>query len=157
MANDAGRAAMRRRNLKAPCLQTERTKNEGPSEKKSFKGETVWRFQTKNSKFPLLPWKTKQKKEPQDPKGKNWTWTHASRRKKSKAKLKKSFRINCWNSARLELRSQVLTCSTFCKLAWSWHGQWRWQGYHVQAQFQRPMITIRTYKKWRAFWKNESS
>ena len=70
MANDDDRAAMRRRNLKAPCLQTERTKNEGPSEKKSFKGETVWRFQTKNSKIPLLPWKTKQKKDHKTPRAK---------------------------------------------------------------------------------------
>ena len=44
---------------------------------------------------------------------------------------------------------------TFCKLAWSWHRQWRWQGYHVQAQFRSPMVTNtnRTYKNWRAFWK----
>ena len=88
----------------------------------------------------------KTKERPQDPKGKNRTWTHASRRKKSKAKLKKSFRINCWNSASLELRSQVLTSSTFCKLAWSWHGQWRWQGCHAQAQFESSMFTNRMYK-----------
>ena len=32
--------------------------------------------------------------------------------------------------------------------------KWRWQGYHLQAQFQSPMITNRTYKKWKTFWKN---
>ena len=47
MANDAGRAATCRRFFKAPRLQTERSRNEGPSEKMSFNGETVWRFQTK--------------------------------------------------------------------------------------------------------------
>ena len=70
-------------------------------------------------------------------------------------KLKQNWKIfsekNYWNSARLEIRSQVLTCSTFCKLAWSWHGQWHWQGYHVQVQFKSPMITNKRYKKWRTF------
>ena len=33
IANDAGRATTCRRNFKAPWLQTERTENEGPSEK----------------------------------------------------------------------------------------------------------------------------
>ena len=61
MANDAGRAAMNRRNFKAPWLQTERTKNEGPSEKMSFNGEQFEDFRQKISKIPLLPWRTKQK------------------------------------------------------------------------------------------------
>ena len=154
MANDDDRATTCRRSFKAPWLQTERTKNEGPSEKKSFNGEAVWGFQTKKIKKSTPPMENKPK-EQQDPRGKTWTWTHASRRKETEAKMKQSFRINCWNSARLELKSQVLTCSTFCKLAWSWHDQWRWQGYHVHAQFQISIITNRTYTKWRAFWKNE--
>ena len=37
--NDAGRTTICRRNFKAPWLQTERTKNEKPSEKMSFNGE----------------------------------------------------------------------------------------------------------------------
>ena len=61
LANDAGRATKCRRNFKAPWLQTERTKKERPSKKSSFNGETVWRFQTKNSKSPLFPWRTKHK------------------------------------------------------------------------------------------------
>ena len=57
MANDNDRAITCRRNFKAPWLQTERTKNEGPSEKMSFNGETVCWFRQKNSKSPLLPWR----------------------------------------------------------------------------------------------------
>ena len=40
VTNDDDRATTCRRNFKAPWLQTERTKNEGPSEKMSFNGET---------------------------------------------------------------------------------------------------------------------
>ena len=40
MSNDAGRAITCRRIFKAPILQTERTKNEGFTEKLSFNGET---------------------------------------------------------------------------------------------------------------------
>ena len=39
MANDDDRTTMCRRSFKAPWLQTERRKNEGPSEKTSFNGE----------------------------------------------------------------------------------------------------------------------
>ena len=92
MTNDDDRASTCRRNFKAPWLQTERTKNEGPSEKLSFNGETVWRFQTKKFKNSTPPMENKSK-EPQDPKGKNWRWTHANRRKTTEAKLKKSIRI----------------------------------------------------------------
>ena len=55
MAKDAGRATTCRRNFKARWLQTECIKIEGPSEKKSFNGETVWRFQTKNFKNSAPP------------------------------------------------------------------------------------------------------
>ena len=55
MANDAGRATTCRRNFKARWLQTECIKIEGPSEKKIFIGETVWRYQTKNFKNSAPP------------------------------------------------------------------------------------------------------
>ena len=74
MANGAGRATTCRHKFKAPWLQTERTKNERPSEKMSFNGETFWRFQTKKIKSSTPPMENKTK-EPQDPKDKNWTWT----------------------------------------------------------------------------------
>ena len=74
MAIDAGRATTYRHKFKAPWLQTERTKNERPSEKMSFNGETFWRFQTKKIKSSTPPMENKTK-EPQDPKDKNWTWT----------------------------------------------------------------------------------
>ena len=74
MGKDAGRATTCRCNFKAPWLQTERTKTEEPSEKKSFNGETGWRFQTKKFKNSTPPIENKTK-EPQDPKAENWTWT----------------------------------------------------------------------------------
>ena len=63
MANDAGRAIMCRRSFKAPSLQTERTKNEGPSEKTSFNGEQFEIFKPKSQKFQssYIVWRTKQK------------------------------------------------------------------------------------------------
>ena len=74
MANDAGRASTCRRFFKAAILQTERSKNWGPSEKMSFNGETGWRFQTKKFKNSTPPMENKTK-EPQDPTAENWTWT----------------------------------------------------------------------------------
>ena len=61
MANDAGRATTCRRNFKAPRLQTERTKNEGPSEKMSFNGEQFENFKLKKPRNPIFLWRTKQK------------------------------------------------------------------------------------------------
>ena len=62
IGNDNGRATTWRRNFKAPWLQTERTKNDGSSEKMSFNGETVWKFETKKKpKNPVIVWRTKQK------------------------------------------------------------------------------------------------
>ena len=61
MAKDAGRAIMCRRSFKASSLQTERTKNEGPAEKNDLELRTVWNFQSKKPKAPVIVWKTKQK------------------------------------------------------------------------------------------------
>ena len=47
IAIDAGRATTCRRNFKAPWLQTEPTKNEGPSEKMGFNGELFEKFKPK--------------------------------------------------------------------------------------------------------------
>ena len=51
MAIDTGRASTCGRNFKASSLQTERTKNEGPSEKTSFNGEQLESFKPKNQKI----------------------------------------------------------------------------------------------------------
>ena len=61
MVKDTGRVTTCRRNFKAPWLQTERTKNEGPSEKMSFNEEQFEDFRQKISKIPLFPWRTNQK------------------------------------------------------------------------------------------------
>ena len=70
MANDAGRATTCRRNLKASWLQTERTKNEKPSEKISFNGEQFENFKQKTTIKSRHRMENKTK-EPQDPEGKN--------------------------------------------------------------------------------------
>ena len=69
MVNDAGRATTCRRNFKAPWLQTERTKNEGSSEKMSFNGEQFENFNQKKTKKYQSPY-GEQKNEPQDPEAK---------------------------------------------------------------------------------------
>ena len=69
--NDAGRATMCRRNFKAPWLQTERTKNEGSSEKMNFNAETVWKFQTKKNPKKSSHRMENKTKEPLDAEGKN--------------------------------------------------------------------------------------
>ena len=74
MANDAGRATTGKRNSKAPWLQTERTINEWPSEKLSFKVEQFEIFKPKKNEKSSHRMENKTK-EPQDPEGKNWTWT----------------------------------------------------------------------------------
>ena len=51
MANNVGGVATCRRSFKAPWLQTERTKNEGPSEKMSFNGEQFEIFKWQNQKI----------------------------------------------------------------------------------------------------------
>ena len=91
MTNDAGRATTCRRNFKAPWLQTERTKNEGPSEKTSFNGEQLESFKPKNQKIQssygeqnkrtTRPWKQK------------LNMNHVARKKLTEAKLKKAFRM----------------------------------------------------------------
>ena len=63
MVNDHDRATTCRCNFKAPWLHTERTKIEGPSENEKkivLTGKQFEGFRQKNSKIPLLPWRTKQ-------------------------------------------------------------------------------------------------
>ena len=69
MANDAGRATKCWRYFNAPWLQTERTRNEGPSEKMSFNGEQFEILKPKNTKNPIIVWRTKQK-NPKTPRAK---------------------------------------------------------------------------------------
>ena len=61
LANYAGRATTWRRNFKARWLQTERTRNDGPSEKTSFNGEQFENFKPKKPRNPFILWRTKQK------------------------------------------------------------------------------------------------
>ena len=61
IAIDAGRATTCRRNFKAPWLQTECIKIEGPSEKMSFNAEQFETFKPEKPKNPIIIWKTKQK------------------------------------------------------------------------------------------------
>ena len=111
-------------------------------------------FRQKNSKTTLLPWRTKQKNhktprakikhEPCSQEEINWSKNE-----------KKSFRIKLLELCKTTTKKSSPDLFKFCKLAWTWHGRWRWQGYHVQAQVQSSMITNRTCNKWKAYWKNE--
>ena len=91
MANDAGRAIMCRRSFKAPSLQTERTKNEGPSEKTSFNGEQFEIFKPKSQNFQSSYGEQNKKTT------RSWrrklNMNHVARKKLTEAKLKKAFRI----------------------------------------------------------------
>ena len=49
----------------------------------------------------------------------------------------------------LQDRNQEVKSSHFqilCSLCWSWHGQWRWQCYHVHAKVQSPVTTNKSTK-----------
>ena len=61
MANDNGRVATWWRSFKTPWLQTESTKNEGPSEKLSFNGEMFESFKPNEPKNPVIVRRTKHK------------------------------------------------------------------------------------------------
>ena len=92
MANDAGRATTCRRNFKAPWLQTERAINEGPTEKMSFNGETVWKFKLKK-KQKIQSSHGEQKKRTARPRRQKLNMNHVARKKLTGAKLKKAFRM----------------------------------------------------------------
>ena len=112
IANDAGRATTCRRIFKAPWLQTERTKNEGSSEKMSFNGEQFEIFKRIKPKTPVNVWTPKQKNH-EHPKAK--TEYEPCRQEEINWSIieKKLSEWNCWNFARLDLRSEILTCSPF--------------------------------------------
>ena len=102
-------------------------------------------FRQKNRKIPLRPWRTKQtnhktlkaktEHEPCSQGGINWSKIEKSIQNKT---------VRTLQSYIYEVKSWPV--QLLCNLGWSWHGQWRWQGYNVQAQFQSPLITNRTFK-----------
>ena len=112
MANDAGRATTCRRIFKAPWLQTERIKNEKPTEKMSFNGETGWRLQTKKFKIPLLPWRTKQKNH-KTPKAKTKHEPGSHEESKWSKIEKKQSEKKRFELCKTRTKNQVLICSTF--------------------------------------------
>ena len=91
MANDDDRATTCRCNFKASCLQTERTKHEGPSEKMSFNGEQFEIFKPKNKKIQSSY--GEQNKRTTRPWRQKLSMNHVARKRLTEAKLKKSFRI----------------------------------------------------------------
>ena len=78
MAKDAGRATTCRRNFKSPWLQTERTKNEGSSEKLSFNGEQFEIFKPKNQK--IQPSYEEQNKKTTKPQRQKLNKNHVARK-----------------------------------------------------------------------------
>ena len=86
-------------------------KMKGLLKKMSFNGEQFENFKPKNPKNPIIVWRTKKnlktskaktEREPCSQEEIHW----------SKIEKKHSEK-NCWNIARLELRSQILICSPF--------------------------------------------
>ena len=122
MAKDAGRATTCRRIFKAPILQTERTKSEGPTEKMSFTGEQFENFKPKKLKNPVFARRTKQKNH-KTPKAKTKHEPGSHEGIKWSKNEKKQSEKNCSNSARLELRIKSWPVQFLCDLGWSWHGQ----------------------------------
>ena len=90
MTNDAGRATMCRCNFKAPWLQRERTKNEGPSEN-DFHGKSVYRFQTKKVKIQSSYGESNKRTTRHQ--WQNLNINLVAGKKLTEAKLKKAFRI----------------------------------------------------------------
>ena len=88
IAIDAGRATTCRRNFKAPWLQTEGTKNEGPSEKTSFNREHLESFKPKNQK--IQSWYGEQNKRTTRSRRQKRNMNHVARKMLTEAKKKKS-------------------------------------------------------------------
>ena len=88
MAKDARRATTCRRIFKAPILQTERTKSEGPSEKMSFNGEQFEDFRQKIQKFHSSH--GEQNKRTTRPRRQKLNMNQVATKELNKAKMKKS-------------------------------------------------------------------
>ena len=98
MANDAGRATRCWCNFKAPWLQTERTKNEGPSEKMRFNWEQFENFKLKIQKIQSSY--GEQNKRTTRPRGQKPNMNHVAKKKLNEAKLKKAFRMKLFELCR---------------------------------------------------------
>ena len=90
MANDSDRDITCGRSFKAPWLQTERTKNDGPSEKTSFNGEQFENFKPKNQRIESSY--GEQNKRTTRPWRQKLNLSHVARKKITEASLKKAFR-----------------------------------------------------------------
>ena len=108
MAKDAGKATKCWRNFKAPWLQTERTRNEGPSEKMSFNVEQFEKFKSKN---PITVWRTKQRTT--RPQGQKMNMNHVARKKLNQAKLKESFTIKLFEHCKTRIKKSSLDMFNF--------------------------------------------
>ena len=87
-------------------------KMKGLLKKMNFNAETVWKFQTKITQKIQSSY-GEQNKRTTRPRRQKLNMNHVARKSLTEAKLKKHSEWNCWNFARLELSSQILTCSHF--------------------------------------------
>ena len=154
MANDDDRATTCRWNFKAPWLQTERTKNEEPSEKMSFNGEQFEIFKPKNRKI-QSSYGEKNKRTTRLWRQK-LNMNHVARKKLTEAKLKKAFRIKLFEPCKTRTKGWSPDLFNFYVISVS-HDMANDadRATTCRRKFQSRMIRSRTYKKWRAFWKNE--
>ena len=116
--------------------------------KNGFQRGTVWNFQTKKNQK-IQSSHEEQNKRITGPRRQKLNLNHVARKKLSRIERNiKNKTVGTLQDKNKEVKSWP--AHIFCNLGWSWHGQWRWQGYHVQAQFQSSMIINKTYKKWKA-------
>ena len=99
MANDDDRATTCKRNFQASWLQTERTKNEGHSEKMSFNGELFENFKPKKNQKIQSSY-GEQNKRTTRPWNQKLNMNYVARKKLTEAKLKKAFRIKLFESCK---------------------------------------------------------
>ena len=148
MASDAGKATTCWRNFKAPWFQTERTKNEGPSKKMCFNGETVWRFQTKKFKNSLPP---KENKKTTTPQGRQLNLSQVATTKLSEAKLKKAFRMKLFELCKTTTKQSSPDLFNFYKIS-AGHDMVNDAGRATtcRRKLKAPWLQTKA-QKWRAF------
>ena len=154
MANDTGRATTCGRIFKAPWLQTERTKNEGPSERMSFNAEQFEFFEPKNQKIQSSY--GEQNKRTRRPWRQKLNMNHVSRKKLTEAKLRKAFRIKLLELCKTRTKKSSHDLFNFYVISAS-HDMANDTGRATTSGriFKAPWLQTERTKKWRAFWKNE--
>ena len=154
MANDDEKATTCRRSFKAPWLQTERTKNEGPSEKTSFNGEQFEVFKPKNQKIHSSY--GEQNKRTTRPQGQKLDRKQRKQEEKNWSIFEKIIQIELLELCKTRTKKISPDLFNFYVI---------WAGSDLandddrattrRRVFKAPWLQTERTKKWGAFWKNE--